>query len=88
MQLVTDSSMDSDETSCDDDSSWVYESESSDGSTRLNRHYLLYYFVHCLNIHLFPHTVLYPLLMLKRFYFLVDLVRVKNEHIHQKHIQN
>ena len=31
--------MDSDETSCDDDSSWVYESESSDGSTRLNRHY-------------------------------------------------
>ena len=39
MQLVTDSSMDSDETSCDADSSWVYESESSDGSTRLNRNY-------------------------------------------------
>ena len=39
MQLVTDSSMDSDETSCDDDSSWVYESESSDGSRRLKCHY-------------------------------------------------
>ena len=31
MILVADSSMDSDDTSCDDDSSWVYESESSDG---------------------------------------------------------
>ena len=40
MKLLTDRSIESDDISCDDDSSWVYESESSDGSRALNFDYV------------------------------------------------